>query len=324
MMDSYNTNIVKLKSNEVLEAVSSNGRLLDLNKLKRDSKVIIQDYHNKFDIGEYSLDVIDSENEKVELFSSFQIEDAVCYVNDNNFSLHLNWLNNNVKHIYIRIENISRSNVAILLKLLQKFRYETISLELPYTLFHAEESNLFLKEKRIIFISFYDAPRNKMYIKEYRKVNFDTRDLTNIHCGLVAKNNFYLNQTLIKISLSHNSCLFKKISIDTESNIKNCPSMPQSFGRIKDTTLEEVLNHPDFKKYWNINKDKIHVCKDCEFRYICTDCRAYVEDPEDIYSKPLKCGYNPYTGEWSEWSTNPLKQKAIEFYGMQDLVKDAE
>lgn len=36
----------------------------------------------------------------------------------------------------------------------------------------------------------------------------------------------------------------------------------------------------------------------------------------DILSKPLKCGYNPYTGEWSDWSTNPLKQKAIEFYGI--------
>ena len=48
---------------------------------------------------------------------------------------------------------------------------------------------------------------------------------------------------------------------------------------------------------------------------------AYLEDPENILSKPLKCGYNPYTCEWEEWSTNPLKQKAIEYYGMQDLVK---
>ena len=101
--------------------------------------------------------------------------------------------------------------------------------------------------------------------------------------------------------------------------------MPQSFGNIKDTTLEEALNHPDFKKYWNVNKDMIAVCKDCEFRHICTDCRAYTERThfeEDIdLSKPLKCGYNPYTSEWAEWSANPLKQKAIEYYGMQELVK---
>jgi hypothetical protein len=25
---------------------------------------------------------------------------------------------------------------------------------------------------------------------------------------------------------------------------------------------------------------------------------------------------DPYTGEWKEWSTNPLKQKAIKYYGI--------
>lgn len=122
-------------------------------------------------------------------------------------------------------------------------------------------------------------------------------------------------------SKSYNSCLNRKISIDINGNIKNCPSMPQSFGNIRDTTLQEAIEHKDFKKYWSITKDQIDVCKDCEFRYICTDCRAYKENPEDDYSKPLKCGYSPYTNKWEEWSTNPLKQKAIEYYDMQELVK---
>ena len=47
-----------------------------------------------------------------------------------------------------------------------------------------------------------------------------------------------------------------------------------------------------------------------------------VEEPENKLSKPLKCGYSPYTNEWQEWSTNPLKQKAIEYYGMQDLINE--
>ena len=78
--------------------------------------------------------------------------------------------------------------------------------------------------------------------------------------------------------------------------------MSQSFGNIKDTTLEEALCHPDFKKYWNITKDQIEVCKDCEFRHICTDCRAYIEEPDNQYSKPLKCNpllllfYNYFLG----------------------------
>ncbi len=145
------------------------------------------------------------------------------------------------------------------------------------------------------------------------------------HCGLIQTNYFSINIDSFFESLNHNSCLNKKISIDKDGYIRNCPSMSQHFGNIKDTTLEEALNHSDFKKYWNVNKDMISICKDCEFRHICTDCRAYTERThfeEDIdLSKPLKCGYNPYTNEWAEWSTNPLKEKAIEYYGMQDLVK---
>lgn len=145
-------------------------------------------------------------------------------------------------------------------------------------------------------------------------------------CGNICQEYFVCNIENFIESLNYNSCLNKKIAIDIEGNIKNCPSMIQSFGNIKDTTLENALNHSEFKKYWNLTKDNIEVCKDCEFRYICTDCRAYTElthtsnEGLDV-SKPLKCGYNPYTGEWQEWSTNPLKQKAIQQYGMQELIR---
>lgn len=141
-------------------------------------------------------------------------------------------------------------------------------------------------------------------------------------CGQVYSRMFTLNMHSFTESHHHNSCLNRKIAIDVEGNIKNCPSMSQSFGNIRDTTLQQALDHPDFKKYWNVTKDQIEVCKDCEFRYICTDCRAYIENPDDMYSKPLKCGYNPYTCEWEEWSTNPLKQKAIDYYGMREVLPE--
>ena len=181
---------------------------------------------------------------------------------------------------------------------------------------------------RISYIQIYNSPVNKtIAFSESKNIIYSTETInTKISCGIIDYNYFTLNKNLFLESLHHNSCLHKKIAIDLDGNIKNCPSMPQSFGNIKDTTIEEALNHKDFKKYWNINKDQIEICKDCEFRYICTDCRAYTErthtnkDGLDV-SKPLKCGYDPYTGEWQEWSTNPLKEKAIKYYGMQDLVK---
>lgn len=88
--------------------------------------------------------------------------------------------------------------------------------------------------------------------------------------------------------------------------------MPESFGNIHNTSLENVIKNPEFKKYWNITKDHIETCKDCEFRYICTDCRAFTDKTHNKdgldTSKPLKCGYDPYTNKWEDWSKNPLKQ----------------
>ena len=99
-------------------------------------------------------------------------------------------------------------------------------------------------------------------------------------------------------SQHHNTCLNRKICIDAEGNIKNCPAMAKSYGNIKDTTMEEAINKPGFKDLWYICKDQIDVCKDCEFRYMCTDCRCFIKDPDNIYSQPAKCTYNPYICLW--------------------------
>jgi radical SAM protein with 4Fe4S-binding SPASM domain len=102
--------------------------------------------------------------------------------------------------------------------------------------------------------------------------------------------------------------------------LKTALAWPKAMAISRDTKLIDVVNNPEFQKVWHIKKDEIAKCRDCEFRHICTDCRAYIENPEDQYSAPLKCGYNPYTCEWEEWSTNPLKQQAIDYYGMREIV----
>ncbi|WP_294296078.1 grasp-with-spasm system SPASM domain peptide maturase [uncultured Chryseobacterium sp.] len=178
---------------------------------------------------------------------------------------------------------------------------------------------------RIYSLVFYSCPKVPFKADDSFRfsINFTDLSLKISSCGKVSLDYFNTNLPKVLEALNHNSCLYKKIGIDIDGNIKNCPAMPQTFGNIKDIPLEEALQHKDFKKYWNLTKDGIEVCKNCEFRYICTDCRAYTEqthydrDQRDL-SKPLKCGYNPYTGEWEEWSKNPLKQKAIQYYRMPE------
>jgi SPASM domain peptide maturase of grasp-with-spasm system len=118
------------------------------------------------------------------------------------------------------------------------------------------------------------------------------------HCGIVDPTNFIINLPTYIESLKYNSCLNGKISIDADGNIKNCPSMDKSFGNIIQDSLKDICVDDEFRKIWMINKDQVEICKDCEFRHICTDCRAYTKEPTNHYSKPLRCNYDPYIAQW--------------------------
>ncbi|MEG0760360.1 grasp-with-spasm system SPASM domain peptide maturase [Chryseobacterium sp.] len=214
------------------------------------------------------------------------------------------------------------------------FQNSTITSIEIFSLYHDDIEEEFINDielfcKRIYSLVFFGCKKAPVGTSDKYKfiISFVKQNIEINSCGKVDLKYFNTNLPKVLEAVNHNSCLYKKISIDINGNIKNCPSMCESFGNIKDTSLEEALNHQDFKKYWNLTKDKIEICKDCEFRYICTDCRAYTErtheNEENLdTSKPLKCGYNPYNGKWEEWSTNPLKFKAIQFYNMQELIKN--
>jgi len=139
---------------------------------------------------------------------------------------------------------------------------------------------------------------NKLkYLKSLPDNNINKNSIVS-SCDSISFDRMVINMDFYSECINFNSCLNRKISIDAQGNIKNCPSCTQSFGNIKDTTLKQALEHPDFKKFWSITKDQIDVCKDCEFRYMCTDCRVYIKDPVNIYSQPSKCTYNPYIAKW--------------------------
>jgi SPASM domain peptide maturase of grasp-with-spasm system len=144
------------------------------------------------------------------------------------------------------------------------------------------------------FIDYIDDVNNRL-----TRVVFTPEVVTSEHhCGLVFADYFTLNMSVFTEAHHFNSCLNRKISIDKQGQIKNCPSMPQSFGDVAITRLQEVLEQPAFTRQWHITKDDIAVCKDCEFRYVCTDCRAYTQGFNNPLGKPAACSYNPYTATW--------------------------
>ena len=60
----------------------------------------------------------------------------------------------------------------------------------------------------------------------------------------------------------------------------------------------EIVYSKEFRQCWSIKKDNIKVCKDCELRYNCIDCRAGHQ--VDNGSKPVGCNYDPYKLIWND------------------------
>ncbi len=168
-------------------------------------------------------------------------------------------------------------------------------------------------------IYLYDSPKNEIVGYSIEREDYLPLNMGNIyyiktplaedHCGVITFESLtFDNGGAHNLHKSYNGCLYKKLTIDRHGNIKNCPAMTKIHGHASETRLEDVLKDEKFRTLWTVKKDDIAVCKDCEFRYNCTDCRAFLTDPEDIYSKPMKCGYNPYTNKWEEWSKSLLRR----------------
>jgi SPASM domain peptide maturase of grasp-with-spasm system len=218
------------------------------------------------------------------------------------------------KKVFLQLEELGCKNIQIrffcittiehivnLLSHLNKSLINSVELYLKYNavIDDVEYVNITKENLRVTNLIIHSAPKNELLPNDFASIYFTTEIIKdNTHCGIISPAYFSINIKTFTEAQQHNSCLNRKISIDVNGDIKNCPSLPQSFGNIAETSLQSALLHKNFKDLWLINKDQIEVCKDCEFRYICTDCRAFITKPEDKFSKPSKCSYNPYMAEW--------------------------
>ena len=207
------------------------------------------------------------------------------------------------KSLQIRfLKNIPKDTFYQLMDHVERSSIESVEVVIPFSEWLHQDhiqyliSNIYNK---ITVFHIFSASENYSVFYRGTRIFFSKEFcLPSANCGDINSKLFTVNVHYFTLSSSYNTCLYKKISVDSKGNIKNCPSCSQSFGNINNTTLEQALNHPEFKKHWNITKDQIDVCKDCEFRHMCTDCRVFIKDPENIYSQPAKCTYNPYIAKW--------------------------
>lgn len=210
------------------------------------------------------------------------------------------------RHFQFRFfHKISLDELKRVHDLFKEFPFLSADYILPYSDSHTDtEVLMWLGKQQSIRAIYYFGANEEYVVKPLTEgmtmcVKLKEMITDETHCGAVHPSYFSINYESFFEARLHNSCLNRKLSVDKKGYVKNCPSQKTKFGHIQSANLKEIVNQPAFKTLWDIKKDQIETCKDCEFRYICTDCRVYVTDPESNYSKPSKCNYNPYLGEWT-------------------------
>jgi len=114
--------------------------------------------------------------------------------------------------------------------------------------------------------------------------------------------NFKINKKIFNMSNKNNTCWYGKIVVSTNGDVFPCVFERNiKYGNVKNNSLIDIFNGELTKKYWSYSFENIEMCKDCEYRYACKDCRpvAFAENG-NINEKNPYCSYNPKTGIWEK------------------------
>lgn len=173
------------------------------------------------------------------------------------------------------------------------------------------------------FSKFFVYSNNSHLFEAFFVTNKTSSILTNgydrFRNPLSQSENFFINIPIFSESRDHNPYFNGKIYIDCKGLIKNAPETELSFGNINNIEsvqqLKEIVSLPEFQKYWRITKEKIDVCRDCEFRRMCINDKLPKQRTDGSWFHTSECDYNPYIARWKrEDGYVPLTDSGVSVY----------
>ena len=103
----------------------------------------------------------------------------------------------------------------------------------------------------------------------YRRGKLGNMTCSDIDCSQWTNANlFFYNE-----SLKYNNCLNRKVYIDVDGNVCNCPIHTETFGNVYTNSLGTIVKSNAFQEKWIIADEFLVDCKSCELRYACTNCK---------------------------------------------------
>lgn len=123
---------------------------------------------------------------------------------------------------------------------------------------------------------------------------FEERELKKPSFNKIFKEDF-------SIRANGHNCFSKFLCITSTGEAIPCVmARDLVLGNVLEESVPDILEKPQTKFIRGLSMDKIEICKDCEYRYACFDCRPMAKNygGGNLYAKPVNCHYDPYLGMW--------------------------
>lgn len=203
-----------------------------------------------------------------------------------------------IQIVLISKENISLNKLKKVLDILYFSKTQIISLVCRYCSYHPELLKIQFNDVKLRDITFYDSDKDiceeqkKLFFRKTNLYDTLTRKISNI-------DDFILNDDFFRESLNKNIFFNRKVYISNNGDIKHYINDHHIYGNISTDDIFSILNKESFRELWNINKDKIEICKACQYRYICADNRIPTKESNQKYTHKTKCKYDPISDTWN-------------------------
>ena len=170
-----------------------------------------------------------------------------------------------------------------------KFSIEMVITKLNQNDF--QKTKDFLKKLHIEDINSQILRTNRKEIFSEKHINKAYR--TEALFPKISKNQYFKNK-------EGNPCWYGKVAVLPNGDVLPCiMAHSNKIGNIKELSFRQIIRTSDLRdKYWDLSKDKIEICCDCEYRYACSDCRVMESIDGSLTGKNKYCTYNPSTGIW--------------------------
>lgn len=256
------------------------------------------------------------------IIHNYLIKNSFGYISKENLNyrpISLEW--NYPFHIsQLTVEIFDIHNIEILIKKITNYNIDCILFEfIDYNFNYIKKCIKIIQSNKIQSIQLNFKNLNNIHVKKILQV-FMNYNLTHIYINnsfnsieqiqntliinydKIPEINFIINRLFFTESIKFNPSFNRKFFIDNKLNIKNHKNDSKSDFNINSIngSLLNLSNNKLFTQLWYANKTKIRICKNCEFKNICSDSRLPIHTKNNNWYYNSECNYNPYIAKWKD------------------------